>query len=196
MAWSPKFRIGDIVSNKELYEEFLCGNMGGMRKSNKRNCLVIICDHTKMYDDKWKGGVLHYTGMGKNGDQVLRGNQNGTLYDSDTNGVAVYLFEVMDPAEYTYRGRVKLAGKPYKETQRGEDGHQRQVWMFPIKPVQSFSVAGARGQVPDNPFEGSLWQSSSRNLILLRKVWKECHSSQELHLNRISRHLTMRPIRD
>lgn len=137
MPWTPQFKIGDIVSNKAMYEEFLCGNMGGMRRSKKRNCLVIICDHTKMYDDKWKGGVLHYTGMGKNGDQVLSGNQNGTLYYSDTNGVAVYLFEVLDAGEYTFRGQVKLAGKPYTETQEGEDGRKRKVWMFPIKPVNA-----------------------------------------------------------
>ena len=123
--------------------------MGGMRRSKARNCLVIICDHTKMYDDKWKDGVLHYTGMGKNGDQVLSGNQNGTLYYSDTNGVTMYLFEVLDAGEYTYRGQVKLAGKPYKEQQRGEDGRPRQVWMFPIAPVN----APYKGSGADNPFK-------------------------------------------
>lgn len=40
--------------------------MGGMRRSKTTNTLVIVSDYTKgIYHDKWIGGVLHYTGMGK-----------------------------------------------------------------------------------------------------------------------------------
>lgn len=56
-----------------------------MRKSNTHNCLVLISDHTKgLYEDRWYGDDLHYTGMGKTGDQVLDGNQNGTLFYSNS----------------------------------------------------------------------------------------------------------------
>lgn len=58
-------KIGDIVTNKDICEAFHCGNMGGMRRSKATGTLVIISDHTKMYDDKWYGDELHYTGMGK-----------------------------------------------------------------------------------------------------------------------------------
>ena len=52
--------------------------------------LMFICDHTKgLYDDMWHGDVLHYTGMGKVSEQVLEGNQNKILYESNNNGVAV-----------------------------------------------------------------------------------------------------------
>lgn len=96
MAFVAPFRIGETVTNAQIVESFKVGNMGGMRRSKKTNTLVIICDHTKgLYDDKWYGDVLHYTGMGKVGDQTLAGNQNGTLYNSSTNGVAVHLFEGM-----------------------------------------------------------------------------------------------------
>ena len=88
------FAIGDVLTNKDLTEIFHCGNMGGMRRSKATGTLVIISDHTKMYDDKWYGDELHYTGMGKIGDQVLKGNQNKTLAESRTNGVEVHLFEV------------------------------------------------------------------------------------------------------
>ena len=99
---------------------------------------MLICDHTKgLYDDMWHGDVLHYTGMGKVGDQVLAGNQNKTLYESGRNGIHVHLFEVLDPAEYTYRGEVKLVDKPYQDIQNDDNGHPRKVWMFPIKPVDS-----------------------------------------------------------
>lgn len=104
-----------------------------MRRSKATGTLVLISDHTKMYDDKWFGDELHYTGMGKNGDQVLVGNQNKTLAESKTNGVEVHLFEVVEPTKYIYQGVVELSGKPYQEQQNGDDGQLRKVWMFPLK---------------------------------------------------------------
>ncbi len=59
--------------------------------------------------------------------------QNKTLAESDRNGVEVHLFEVLVPTEYIYRGLVSLAGSPYQEIQKGEDGVPRKVWMFPLK---------------------------------------------------------------
>ncbi len=135
------FEIGDIVSNKELSQKFKVGNMGGMRKSNSLNCLVLISDKTKgLYEDKWYNDELHYTGMGKEGDQVLDGNQNKTLYYSNTNGVELHLFEVIEPKEYVYRGIVKLSGSPYQEIQIDINNKQRKVWMFPLKPIVELST--------------------------------------------------------
>ncbi len=129
-----KFKIGQIVTHSDIIAEFKCGNMGGMRRSKATNSLVIISDHTKgLYEDKWFGDVLHYTGMGKNGDQDLNFMQNKTLAESDRNGVEVHLFEVLVPTKYIYRGLVSLAGSPYQEIQKGEDGVPRKVWMFPLK---------------------------------------------------------------
>ncbi|MCD8126330.1 MAG: hypothetical protein LUD82_02300 [Clostridiales bacterium] len=34
-----------------------------------------------------------------------------------------------------YCGRIALAGTPYVDNQPGEDGNDRKVWMFPIRPV-------------------------------------------------------------
>ena len=49
-----KFTVGQTVTNNELVSEFQCGNMGGMRRSNAKNSLILISDHTKsLYDDKW-----------------------------------------------------------------------------------------------------------------------------------------------
>ncbi len=73
--------------------------------------------------------------MGKLGDQILEGNQNSTLYYSDTNEVDVHLFEVMKRSIYTYRGIVKLADKPYQSTQPDDNGDMRKVWIFPVKPI-------------------------------------------------------------
>ena len=130
----PPFKVGAVISNKELSETFKVGNMGGMRRSKTTGTLVIISDHTKgFYDDKWYGNELHYTGMGKYGDQVLSGNQNKTLAESNTNGVEVHLFEVLEPTQYIYQGIVHLCGEPYQESQKDDAGNIRKVWMFPLK---------------------------------------------------------------
>lgn len=129
-----KFEIGQTVTHADIITEFQCGNMGGMRRSKATNSLIIISDHTKgLYEDKWFGDILHYTGMGKSGDQDLFFMQNKTLAQSDINGVEVHLFEVLVATEYIYRGVVSLAGKPYQEIQKGDDGVPRKVWMFPLK---------------------------------------------------------------
>lgn len=81
--------------------------------------------------------MLHYTGMGKLGDQDLYYSQNRTLYESNRNGVEVHLFEVIREKEYTYMGQVVLAGQPYQENQNGDDGLLRKVWIFPLRLVTS-----------------------------------------------------------
>lgn len=139
--FNPHLEIGQIIKNPDLVSIFKCGNMGGMRRSRETNTLVIVSDYTKgIYHDKWIGGVLHYTGMGKNGDQDIGWAQNATLASCGRNGVDVHLFEVIDPGEYVYCGRVELVEKPYADTQLGENGNRRRVWMFPIRPVPDNDV--------------------------------------------------------
>ena len=141
MAFEPGLSIGQILKNSDVVDIFKCGNMGGMRRSKTTNTLVIVSDYTKgLYHDKWISGVLHYTGMGKNGDQDINWAQNATLAACGHNGVDVHLFEVMDAGEYVYCGRIELVGKPYTEIQPGEDGKSRKVWMFPIRPVPDNDV--------------------------------------------------------
>lgn len=140
MAFAPGLKIGQILKNADIVDTFKYGNMGGMRRSKTTNTLVIVSDYTKgIYHDKWIGGVLHYTGMGKSGDQDLYWSQNATLAESGFNGVDVHLFEVMDAGEYVYCGRIELVDKPYADTQPGEDGVPRKVWMFP-PPFGQFRI--------------------------------------------------------
>ena len=139
--FNPGLAIGQVLNNTDIVNLFQCGNMGGMRRSKATNTLVIVTDYTKgIYHDKWIGGILHYTGMGKNGDQDIDWAQNKTLSESKFNGVDVHLFEVIDIGEYIYCGRVELVSKPYTEIQPGEDGINRKVWMFPIRPVPDNNV--------------------------------------------------------
>ena len=151
MAFKPSFEIGDTVTNAKICTEFLCGNMGGMRRAKATNTLVIISDPTKaLYEDKWYGDTLHYTGMGKVGDQALKGNQNLTLFNSNTNGIDVHLFEVLEARNYFYHGPVKLVGKPYQEIQKDDDGNSRTVWMFPVKPINKVSIGNKEFDAYEN----------------------------------------------
>lgn len=139
--YDPKLRIGQILKNPDIVKVFKCGNMGGMRRSKTTNTLVIISDYTKgLYHDKWIGGILHYTGMGKIGDQDIHWAQNATLAGYGHNDVDMHLFEVIDPGEYVYCGRIELVAKPYQDRQPDEDGNDRMVWMFPIRPIPENDV--------------------------------------------------------
>jgi hypothetical protein len=141
--WTPppggELIQGVIIDNKRLYEIFRCSRMGGMRRSKTTNTLLLIENRiNSIYVDKWVGSILHYTGMGTEGDQDLNSKQNKTLKESDKNGVRILLFEVERPKEYTFLGRAELAGEPYydDEKQKDQNGELRRVCKFPLKIVE------------------------------------------------------------
>ncbi len=135
-------QLEELVKNKsytndDLQRIFLVSGQGGMRKSNRANCLVLISKHNSSnpYDDKWNGDHFEYTGMGMNGDQSVDYMQNRTVAESNTNGVTLYLFESFESNDYIYRGIVKLDGEPYYEIQEDEAGRKRKVVKFSLKLV-------------------------------------------------------------
>lgn len=126
---------GTVLLNQDLCDYFGCSPQGGMRRSHKTNTLVIVTSHIEsIYEDKWDGDILHYTGMGRNGDQQLN-TQNKTLAESNSNGISVHLFEVFKDKEYIYQGPVKLISDPYQQTQLDELKNSRTVWIFPVQLV-------------------------------------------------------------
>ncbi len=131
--------IGSAYDNQDLTHIFCVSSQGGMRKSNKSNSLVLIAKHdnNNPYDDKWRGNILHYTGMGLVGDQDVNYKQNKTVNESQINGVDMHLFESFNDNEYIYRGQVELCDEPYYETQKDETGQSRQVIKFPLKLMVS-----------------------------------------------------------
>ena len=73
-------RPGDVLTNEDIKRYFVVGNSGGMRRNIRGNLLVLISDPFKgMYQDRWNGDILHYTGMGPIGNQSLNYSQNRTL---------------------------------------------------------------------------------------------------------------------
>lgn len=128
-------KINSIYTNDIIAKVFKCSKQGGMRKSNTTNTLVLISKQTgkSVYHDTWVDNILHYTGMGQEGDQKLDFAQNRTLKESAKNGVTVHLFEVFKDTEYTYAGIIELADAPYKEIEPDKNNNKRIVYKFPLK---------------------------------------------------------------
>jgi 5-methylcytosine-specific restriction enzyme A len=149
--FNPHLNQGDVINNQELCDFFKCSTQGGMRRSKITNTLVIISNHiNSIYDDRWIGDEFHYTGMGMEGDQRLEFAQNKTLAESHKNQVDVHLFEVFKDKQYTYAGKVILSGIPYEEQQQDQKGHQRKVWMFPLKLTSKMKLTVLEEIVRDN----------------------------------------------
>lgn len=154
MAFDSGLNVGDVITNNELMSIFKCANSGGMRRSKANNALVIVNDQTKgLYENRWEGDHLHYTGMGRTGDQSLTYQQNATLNESHTNGVHLFLFEVVKRTEYTYLGPVVLHGTPYQEKQPDQEGNMRNVWIFPLKLKHSEEVSSVTSDLMEQKFD-------------------------------------------
>jgi 5-methylcytosine-specific restriction protein A len=141
VSFDPGLSVGDTITNEQLTEVFGVRNMGGMRRSRANNLLVLVADFTQgLYLDKWIKDVLHLTGIGQVVDQDIADPYNALVAGSKTNGVDLHLFQVIKPTEYIYCGRAELAEDPYTEKQPDANGNNRQVWVFPVKPITTMAV--------------------------------------------------------
>jgi len=137
LTFDPSLQPGDMISNRQLTERFKCSSQGGMRRSHATDSLVLIADHTQsLYENRWIDGRFHFSGIGKKGDQQLEFSQNKTLAESAENPVTVFLFEVFEPGQYVYAGRVALADAPYTASHPDIDGSCRSVWVFPLQLIE------------------------------------------------------------
>lgn len=177
MTFNPGLHLGQVITNNELMQIFSCGMMGGMRRSKATNTLVIVSDHTKgLYEDKWYGDVLHYTGMGQTGDQDINEAQNKTLNNSNQNGVAVFLFEVLKKKNFIYRGQVKLVDTPYQQKQTDINGDLRNVWVFPVQIIDQ-SKASIDKSIIDEYYETKVQKIKKFSLKELEEKARQTQSS-------------------
>jgi 5-methylcytosine-specific restriction enzyme A len=158
MSFDPGIPLGAAISNQELCQIFGCSPYGGMRRSKATNSLVVVSNRIEsIYEDRWDGATLHYTGMGQKGDQDIAAAQNKTLAESHQNGIEAFLFEVLQPNAYTYRGRAALAGRPYRAMQPDVDGLARQVWIFPLQVLSEAAESS-----PDKASLDALFERKGR----------------------------------
>ena len=135
MRFETGLKPGVQIDNRKLTEIFKCSTQGGMRRSHRTDSLVLVSDHTRgIYDDRWvSNDILHYTGIGLDGDQNINFAKNKTLAESKKNGVGIYLFEVYEKGKYLFRGQIMLHSRPYQTLQPDRHNRLRKVWMFPLK---------------------------------------------------------------
>ena len=131
------------ISELELYKKYnlddlrrTFGNksfMQGMVYTASNNTLVLISKYTKgrIYQDKIENGIIHYTGMGQEGDQKLA-LANKRLANAKRDNTTVYLFLVFKEKEYTYYGKVSLDDPYYFEIEPDVKGNLRNVYKFPL----------------------------------------------------------------
>ena len=131
------FEPTKTYTNDDLTTRLGCSPQGGMRRSHETNTLTIVSNHIEsIYDDRWDGDVLYYTGMGRQGDQSLTFMQNRTLANHIEEGTRVLHFEVFNTGVYTFVGEMELCREPIEEIQPDEDGRLRKVYVFPLKLIE------------------------------------------------------------
>ncbi|MCK1158605.1 hypothetical protein MX000_00225 [Streptococcus uberis] len=131
------FIVNEVYTNDQLEQAFKHSKMSGMRYSTTTNTLVLISKNTKtnLYKDKWIDNTLHYTGMGKNGDQLLTSQNRRLANSNEDSNLKVYLFEVFNEKEMTFAGQVYLSEPYYMDEEFDEKGNLRKVYKFPIKTI-------------------------------------------------------------
>ena len=136
------FNLNEEYSNVYISNAFGANVQRGMKKSNYYHSLVLL--HTKSgrveYDDFWDNEILHYTGMGVDGNQKLL-RENKTLANSNDFRLAVYLFESTDNSNnYKFLGQVRLCANPYIHTEIDSTGNNRSVYKFPLKIIETNAI--------------------------------------------------------
>lgn len=125
-----KYTLNDL---KDVFEDGSFQFGGGMIYNSKTNVLVLISKHTKdrLYGDKIEDGKIHYTGMGKYGDQTVN-LKNKRLVNAKRDNTQVYMFLSYKPNEYSYYGRVSLDDPYYYDFEIDADKNNRRVLKFPL----------------------------------------------------------------
>jgi hypothetical protein len=133
--------VGEIVDNRTICDVYGVAAMGGIRVNQRRSHIVLISNNTdSTYQNEWRGGILHFVGMGSIGPQKLD-RQNNTLAKSMRNGWTLHLFEVFEKGRYVYAGEVELAADPYFSDQPDARADARFVWIFPMRRKTTTEVA-------------------------------------------------------
>lgn len=132
MSFTPGIAPGAVLSNKEISAIFGCSIEGGIRKSKKNNCLVIIVNNLKPgHNDHWEGDILYFSGRGENMDSW----QNRALAQSSADNMPVFLFELVKEGQYAFNGQVRVISEPFIETLTDADGNDRKMLTFKLKKV-------------------------------------------------------------
>lgn len=129
--------INKVYSNQDIMAFFKVANSGGIRISTKKNCILLFMNQFKKsnipYEDNWgSDNIIHYSGQGKEGDQLLTRNNKALANVNDSNK-KIYVFESYKPREHTFLGEANLVSQPYQVELDDGKGNMRKVYKFPIR---------------------------------------------------------------
>ena len=152
MTWG--LQPGETIRRKDLHDEYGGKRQGGISPSSSSPNIMIFTDpetgHQHGYLDRWEEGILHYTGEGQTGPQVMS-HGNLQILQHEVSGRALRVFEGSS-GEVTYVGRFELQDPPYytaRAPESGSPGQMRSVIMFRLRPVADhtgLSVPADRAQ--------------------------------------------------
>jgi hypothetical protein len=145
MVWG--LEPGESIRRKDLHDEYGGKRQGGISPSNSTPNVMVFTDpetgHQHGYLDRWEEGILHYTGEGQTGPQVLA-HGNLQILNHDAAGRALRVFEGSS-GEVTYVGRFELDDPPYytaRAPESGNSGKLRSVIMFRLRPIDEGAGIG------------------------------------------------------
>lgn len=134
-----QYKINEVYES--IWKDFDCTNTGTISYSKQWDVLLLISNYSySNVSNRWVGDVLYLIGYGKNGDQNINLHLNKMLAESPLNEKTLYLFKKLMPGKYQFLGKPKLDGAPFKEVQRGINGIQRYVWIFPLR-VENYKLS-------------------------------------------------------
>ena len=89
-------------TNSDIVHKHLCSPYGGIRKSNRKQCIVLIINERSGYRDIIKNGgsVINFIGQGLTGDQTLTRN-NKALAETTW---PIYLYHRESKGPYQFIG--------------------------------------------------------------------------------------------
>jgi hypothetical protein len=131
---------GDTIRRKELHERYGGAGQGGIEPSARTPNVFIFSDirsgekYGYIYD-RWRDGVFHFTGEGRDGDQVMKFG-NRAILDHRKKRRALRVFEGASGI-VTYQGEFELAADPfYLADAKGQFSDKaRKVIVFRLVPV-------------------------------------------------------------
>ena len=132
-----EYKLDDLIS---AFENGAFRYGQGMVYTKSTNNLVLISKHTKdvLYEDKFIDGMLHYTGMGQTGDQMIKmGNKR--LVNAKRDNTTVYLFLCYKENCFKYYGVVELNDPYYYDIAKDKNNNIRKVLKFPLTFIDAFA---------------------------------------------------------
>lgn len=133
-------KLGDLFTEKELYENFNVRNNGGIRPSNKNKIIILIDsffsvnvgqgNYQNAIDEK--NGIIHYIGEGSKDQQMTRNNKS--VLESKDKGFRIFYF--IKPSQNNIVFKFEVEYDSYSHAmQKNSEGISRKIIKFKLKIV-------------------------------------------------------------